>query len=312
MSKIPLVIFAYNRPAHLRRCLSALLECEDIDRVALHVVVDGLREERHRLLREDVIGIIDELLPDNAIKIINNENHGLYHSIRYQVTRLLKKSSQIIVLEDDLVVAPSFITYMLSALNHYESDERVMQVSGYMYEIEKSEEPNNASLIPLTTTWGWATWATAWSKFNELSQTSIDNLLADKARMKEFNLDGVYDFGFLLKQRIARSNESWGILWYATVFSEGGLVSYPPSTLVQNIGQDGSGTHGRGILTNFKGADFEAIGLIEFPSHFDESTFSLVRNAIWRANGGNLGLFKSYINRCLVLASSLFGLVAKR
>ena len=45
--------------------------------------------------------------------------------------------------------------------------------------------------------------------------------------------------------------DSWAIRWYWIVFSMGGLVLFPPVTLVKNEGMDGTGTHGRGLLRRF-------------------------------------------------------------
>ena len=53
-----------------------------------------------------------------------------------------------------------------------------------------------------------------------------------------------------------------GDLWYVTVFIERGLVAFPPATLVQNIGQDGSGTHGAGVFADFRGGTFSKPDII--------------------------------------------------
>lgn len=38
--------------------------------------------------------------------------------------------------------------------------------------------------------------------------------------------------------------DSWAIRWYWSVFKNNGCVVYPPTSYVNNIGFDGSGTHG--------------------------------------------------------------------
>jgi hypothetical protein len=51
----------------------------------------------------------------------------------------------------------------------------------------------------------------------------------------------------MLRSRIAGRNNSWAVLWYASAFLAGKLTLYPGRSLVQNIGNDGSGTHGGNI-----------------------------------------------------------------
>jgi len=45
---------------------------------------------------------------------------------------------------------------------------------------------------------------------------------------------------------------SWAIKWYATTFLENMYTLYPGKSFVQNIGLDGSGTHGQLETRNFK------------------------------------------------------------
>lgn len=65
----------------------------------------------------------------------------------------------------------------------------------------------------------------------------------DSEIRKRFDLDGAYPFSQMLDGRIQGNNQSWGILWYWSVFKNNGLVVYPPVSLVDNNGFDGSGTH---------------------------------------------------------------------
>jgi hypothetical protein len=41
----------------------------------------------------------------------------------------------------------------------------------------------------------------------------------------------------------AGKNDSWAIRWYASIFLKGGLTLNPSVSLVNNIGNDGSGIH---------------------------------------------------------------------
>lgn len=60
----------------------------------------------------------------------------------------------------------------------------------------------------------------------------------------EFNFGDSYAFAGMLEGQIAGRNDSWAVRWYASAFLADRLTLYPGRSLVQNIGTDGSGTHG--------------------------------------------------------------------
>ena len=47
----------------------------------------------------------------------------------------------------------------------------------------------------------------------------------------------------MLKNQIKGKNNSWAIRWYMSAFLKGMFTLYPKKPYVQNIGNDGSGTH---------------------------------------------------------------------
>jgi hypothetical protein len=173
--------------------------------------------------------------------IEREENQGLARSIVTGVTELCAACGRAIILEDDLVLSPVFLDYMLQALDRYAGEPNVYQVSGYMFPISHAPKPET-SFLPLTTTWGWATWQRAWQAFS-WDVPSAREHLADPDFRRRFDLDDSYPYSTMLEQRLADQNDSWGILWWYTVFNRRGLVLYPRLSLVQNLGFDGSGVH---------------------------------------------------------------------
>lgn len=107
-----------------------------------------------------------KLSGSNATIIEAEANRGLANSIIAGVTKLCDEYGRVIVLEDDLVVSPVFLTYMNAALDKYEDVEDVMQVSGYIFPVTAFENNTEAMFLPFTTSWGWATWGRAWKYFD--------------------------------------------------------------------------------------------------------------------------------------------------
>ena len=270
----PIVLFTYNRPSHTRRTVealrrNALADASDLivysDAPASADQVDGVRETR-----EYIRGIGGF----RSVTVVERTaNLGLARSIIDGVTTIVNKYGRIIVLEDDLITSPRFLEYMNSALEKYAHEERVMQISGYMFPVEL-QTIQEAFFLPLTTSWGWATWQRAWQMFDQDAK-GYALVKADLALRKRFNLDGAYDYFSMLEDQLAGRVDSWAVRWQLATFLKDGLTLYPRHSLVTNAGFDGSGTHGgmRGPLS-LSGARDEFV-----PMHFPEE---IVVGAPWK------------------------------
>jgi hypothetical protein len=141
---------------------------------------------------------------------------------------------------------------MNRALNRYQDNPRVMQISGHMFPVNISTE-TDALFLPLTTSWGWATWQRSW-KYYDTKMTKYYELKNDNLLKYQFNVNGSYPYFKMLESTThckIEADKPWDIRWYLSVFMEKGLVLFPSQSLVKNIGLDGSGIHGQ-ILINQK------------------------------------------------------------
>ena len=241
-TKTPVAFFTYNRPLHTDRSLEALLRCSRLDECRLFIYCDGPKDPDQADAVAASRRVVHKWAQELEAEVTERPaNLGLARSIVSGVTELCQKYGRVIVLEDDLVVAPDFIDFMLQGLDRYHDADKVLQVSGSMLaELESSE--TDACFLPLTTTWGWATWERAWRIFDWTASGALNDL-ADPNRRTLFDLGGGGIYSQMLKDRLAGRNDSWGILWWYAVFQAEGLVLYPRKSLVMNCGFDGSGVH---------------------------------------------------------------------
>ena len=241
-SQAPLVLFVYNRPDHTLRALTTLAQCDRFNECHLVIYCDGPKTPAH----EAGVAVTRRVLKDwasrsNAEIIERSENLGLARSIVTGVTEQCRKYGKAIVVEDDLVVSPDFLDYMLQALERYKDYRNVYQISGFMYPIEHPTG-SDAFFLPLTTTWGWATWERAWKIFDWNTSEALKRL-DNPDVSKKFDLDGSFPYTAMLHQRAEARNDSWGILWWFAVFNANGVVLHPRNSLVWNGGFDNSGIH---------------------------------------------------------------------
>jgi hypothetical protein len=129
---------------------------------------------------------------------------------------------------------------MNSALSIYADSEDIICIHGYVYPCR--DRLPETFFIRGADCWGWATWRRGWKSFNSDGKYLLDQIKGHKLEHK-FNFDGAYDFIGMLGDQIAGKNDSWAIRWNASAFLANKLTLYPGRSLVDNIGNDGSGTH---------------------------------------------------------------------
>src|SRR5688572_2798365 len=212
----PIVIFAYKRPAYLSRAIESLKQCAEFDASAVYVFVDGPKRSGEGPLVEQAYRVAREQLP-GAIVVRRSQNLGLARSVSAGVAQVCQAHGRAIVVEDDLVVSPGFLAFLNAALDRYESTERVMHVSAYMYPTPSSQTAVDASFLPTIGSWGWATWQRAWKQYDEEAR-GWEALEKDPALRARFDLEGDADFSSMLYAQMAGHIDSWVIRWYWTVF----------------------------------------------------------------------------------------------
>lgn len=283
MNLSPIALFIYKRPEHTIRTLKSLMKCAEYEDSPLYIYCDGAKDNENQELVEKTRLVAKELVGDKAIFIESKVNKGLANSIILGVTQITNKFGKVIVLEDDLTVSPYFLTYMNSALDAYEHEQSVMQVSGFIFPTSAFSHRTKAMFFPFTVSWGWATWKRAWDKFD--SETlGWEELQTNKEMRKRFNLDGYYDYAETLNLQKMGKVDSWAVRWYWSVFSHQGYAVFPPISYVDNTGVDGSGTHSSNLARLFFPYIPQSLCSfnIELPREFsiDEEDYKILKKAI--------------------------------
>lgn len=241
MELAPVILFAYNRPEHTRKTLIALSENVLADKSELFIFIDGPKSKEQSLKTEEVRKIAEEKKWCSKVNIIVSDfNKGLAVSVTKGVTEIVNKYGKAIVLEDDHISDKWFLKFMNDALNVYESDDRVACISGYIYPV-KGKLPGTFFLKGADC-WGWATWKRSWDIL-DLNGEKLLKQLEEQEKTADFNFYDSYPYVQMLKDQIAKKNNSWAILWYASAYLKNKYCLYPGHSLIHNIGVDGSGTH---------------------------------------------------------------------
>lgn len=234
--KIGTAVLVYNRPKHFKKVLQAIIT-EKVKEVSVYM--DGPENLIVKKNQVIIINLINNLKKKIKIKLIHqNKNYGLAHSVLNAVKTELKNNDAIILIEDDCVPQKGFFKYMNMSLKKYKNEKKIKSICSY----NNLNVPDKKKTFFLKrfNPWGWATWKDRWIKFNPDIKFAIDQLQTF-GKMNKLPLDlKTYCKN---KSILEGKQDIWSLSWTLFHYFDDTLVLYPPSSLIKNIGFDGTGIH---------------------------------------------------------------------
>ncbi len=295
----PVVLFCYNRPEHLARSVASLLGNPESAATHLTVYCDAAKGVHDAAAVDAVRRYVTTIRGFASVTpVYRSTNMGLARSIIDGVSSLLRVHDRLIVLEDDLLLSPHFLSFMNQGLSCYQHDDQVASIHGYCYPI-RTPLPDTFFLQGADC-WGWATWSRAWAHF-EADGEKLLNELRQRKLASDFDMDGSYPYTRMLRGQISGRNDSWAIRWHASCYLKGLLTLYPGHSLVENIGNDASGTHcaptdvysgNMGLATvgvrriPLEPSEVARAGFVEFFTSSRESLLQKLTRRVSRSLGG--------------------------
>ncbi len=233
--QIPVVLFAFNRPAHLAR----VLECLRGEQVPLVIAfADGPRRTSDR---ESVEAVRQRLREVDwcEMRLVEREvNLGLGRNVLAGVSEVADRYEAFVVWEDDLVCAPGTYGWVLAALRRYAADERVMSVSAWTH---PRVTPRDVGGLPYfdrrAECWVWGAWARSWRGM--MQETAIEKM---KAAEVAGTAPGAYgeDLPRMAGEELRKN--IWAVRWLYHHLQHEGLCVRPPWSMVEHIGFDAQAT----------------------------------------------------------------------
>ena len=228
MNNIAIVAVGYNRPSSMERLLKSIEKIEGTKSADLIISIDkGQRQQ-------EIIEIARQFEWPYGEKIIRafEKRQGLRNHI-IQCGDLTNNYEAVVILEDDLIVSPYFLSYVEQSIAFYRKDERIAGISLYKHlfhpGVSRPFEPSNngydAYLMKFAQSWGQCWTREMWTKFKEwyLEHSEMD--LSD---------------GHLLPDYIASWNEHSWLKYYMRYLAETNrYYVYPTVSLSSNCSDAG-------------------------------------------------------------------------
>ncbi len=240
-TRVPVALFVYNRDKILRRTIDCL---KDSGVELLYVFSDGPKanDAGDVVKVQRVREMIEEIDWAKVSLVEQKENIGLDRSIRKGVDHIFKSYDKVVVVEDDVQVAPGFYSYMVKCLSHFGGNASIAGVTGLRYPFPQEAfkgYPHDVFFAPRFSSWGWGTWKAVWKKID----FDTDNL---KRRLKSVEPDvtsaGLDMKGMVEELKSGKLHGGWDVYCALNVLLNKQYFVWPKKNMVENGGFT-DGTH---------------------------------------------------------------------
>ncbi len=245
--RAPIVVFAYNRPIHIKRVLESLSRNVYADESELFVFIDGPKNNAGVEKNNEVYNVAKSFQTGyfKNVTIINHEkNNGLANSVISGVSEILDRYKKVVVIEDDSLASPYYLKFMNEALIRYENDKKIWSVGGFTVPMEIPKDyKEDVIFTQRCSSCAWGTWTDRWNKI-DWSVPSYNSFRFDLFKRSKFNRWGP-DKASMLDDQMNGRIDSWAIRFDYEMYRNNCYNVLPASSLIEQIGFDGSGTHTR-------------------------------------------------------------------
>ncbi len=248
---VPVVFCVFNRPTPTRTVFAAIARARP---ARLLIVADGPRKDRPG--EEDLCRQVREIAeqvdwPCDVLTNFSATNLGCRERIISGLNWAFSLVEEAIILEDDCLPDPSFFPFCQEMLERYRGDSRIAMISGDNFTGVSLPTGYSYFFSRMTHVWGWATWRSAWSRY--------DRHLRQWPEIKHANLlSEIFDDPRLVEYWTARFDEmhndtgpnTWDYQWAYTNLIHNALCVTPAVNMVTNIGFGADATHTSGADKN--------------------------------------------------------------
>lgn len=240
--KKAVVLIIYKRGEYLDQIFDSIKKYKPSN---LYIIADGPKNIEEKLLCDNAREKANKLVswPCKTTKIYSNKHLGLRSRVVSGLNQVFELESSAIILEDDLLIDPSFFRFATQLLDKYKNNKSILSISGTNFLYKQYIPDNSYYFSQYPHSWGWATWRRAWQLFDNNMDSWED--LKNSQKMKGLIPDKIERlFWTMIFDRLKSDYyDSWAYRWTYTHIINGKLSITPSVNLVSNLGHDIYATH---------------------------------------------------------------------
>jgi len=241
--KTPVVLFAFNRPALLRRVLDRVVAARPRTLIAF---ADGPRvgnpDDTTRC--SEVRQILESVRISGEVhRRFATSNRGSGKAIAEGLSEVFATYESAIILEDDLLPDPTFFPYCEELLARYRDDSHIGMISGCNFHFGRRHGPHSYFFSACVGTWGWATWRRSWREVDfemrswpELRCAGLLEELWPRQEAANYWRDR-------FDETYRAPNDYWDYQWAFSMWRRRALETYPNRNLISHIGCGPDASH---------------------------------------------------------------------
>lgn len=240
----PVVVFTYNRYEEAMKVLSALTKNIGADKTDVYIFsnapIPGVAEDEEKVakIRKHLPQFADAF---HSYEVIYREkNEGSNANMYDGINRVVKQYGRVIVLEDDILTSPAFLSFMNQALDKYETDPEVFSICGYNPVTMESKLPGDSFSYDVFRSWGWAIWKDRWDLFSMEEDRSV----ITKIDLRKAHTEAMMYICAFQKDIPCPTHTGVKYLDYRLTrrqMADKRTVLYSKRSVCDNIGMDGAG-----------------------------------------------------------------------
>jgi len=239
----PLGVSTYKRLEHLKRCVESLKRNALATQTDVYFFSDAPKsgdEEAVAELRQ----YLKTISGFKTVHVVEREYNNRVTNNRSGMRLLLDKYDRIIFLEEDVVVAPKFLSYMNHALDKYRDNPRIFSITGYCPPIQLPDSyEHSVFFLRRFNAWGFGIWKDRFEKIDYIDREAYLSLIDNRTTLKDFIENGGEDILGMLRLDTEGAMDALDVKAMYAQFINNQYTVYPRQSLTRNIGMDGSGTH---------------------------------------------------------------------
>lgn len=239
----PILFLIFNRPEVTKEVFE---EVKKIKPKYLFIAADGPRREKSGEYEEcqNTRKIIDQIDWDCEVKtLFRNVNFGCGNGVSKAITWFFDNVESGIILEDDCLPDQTFFAYCEKMLLKYNNDDRISHINGTTFVSKYCEDRDSYYFSKYYHVWGWATWRSAWEKY-DFSMRTYPEFKTLRMADNVFENKVISDFWLTAFEKVYNEEiDTWDYQWVYTNFINNSLSIMPFRNLISNIGFGIDATH---------------------------------------------------------------------